>query len=48
LTVKGLLQRLIERNLRFEEGLLVVCDDSKGIIKAVKEVFGEYVLIQRC
>lgn len=48
LAVKGLLQRLIERNLRFEEGLLVVCDGSKGIIKAVKEVFGEYVLIQRC
>ena len=48
LAVKGLLQRLIERNFGFQEGLLVVCDGSKGIIKAVKEVFGEYVLIQRC
>jgi len=47
LAVKGLLQRLIERNFGFQEGILVVCDGSKGIIKAVKEVFGKYVLLQR-
>jgi uncharacterized protein involved in tellurium resistance len=45
LAVKGLSQRLIERNFIFEDGLLVVSDGSKGIIKAVKDVFGDYALI---
>jgi len=46
--VKGLLKNLLDRNFRFEEGLLCVLDGSKGLIKAVKEVFGKYCLIQRC
>lgn len=46
--IKGLLKNLIERNFRFEEGMLVVSDGSKGIRKAVEEVFGQRAAIQRC
>jgi transposase-like protein len=46
--IKELLSSLIERGLRYEEGLLCVIDGSKGINKAIKEVFGNYVLIHRC
>lgn len=41
-------ERLIERGLRYEEGLLFVVDGSRGILKAVQEVFSGYALIQRC
>lgn len=47
-SVKELLQNLIERNFRFEKGLLCLLDGSKGLNKAVKEVFGNYCLVQRC
>ena len=46
--IKGLLKNLIERNFKFEEGILVVSDGSKGIRKAVEEVFGQKAAIQRC
>jgi transposase-like protein len=46
--IKDLLTHLIERGLRYEEGLLCVIDGSKGIYKAIKETFGNYALIQRC
>jgi putative transposase len=46
--VKGLLRGLIKRNFRFREGILTVIDGSKGLKKAVKEVFGEFSLTQRC
>jgi transposase-like protein len=46
--IKELLSNLIERGLRYEEGLLCVIDGSKGIYKAIKETLGDYVLIQRC
>ncbi len=39
-SIKGLLKGLIERNLCFNNGLLVISDGSKGISKAVEEVFG--------
>jgi transposase-like protein len=42
------LNGLLERGLTIEQGLLCVMDGSKGIRKAVEEVFGTYVLIQRC
>jgi putative transposase len=45
---KEFLTSLLERGLRIEEGLLCVMDGSKGIRKAVEEVFGAYALIQRC
>jgi transposase-like protein len=43
-----MLKRLIARGLKYEEGILFVIDGSKGIIKAVKEVFGNKAIHQRC
>jgi transposase-like protein len=47
-SVKGLLKNLINRNLRFEEGILTITDGSKGLKKAVEETFGKLALNQRC
>ena len=41
-------ERLMERGLRYDEGLLFVVDGSKGILKAIQEVFKGYAVIQRC
>lgn len=46
--VKGLLKDLIKRNFKFEDGLLTITDGSTGLIKAIKETFGQYVVSQRC
>jgi transposase-like protein len=46
--VIGLLNNLIARNFRFEEGILAIADGSKAISSALKEVLGGYVIIQRC
>ena len=46
--VKGLLRNLLERNFRYEQGLLCVLDGAKGLSKAVKETFGQHCIIQRC
>lgn len=46
--IKGLLKDLIKRNFRFEEGILAITDGSRGMIKAVREVFGGFVFMQRC
>ena len=46
--IKGLLQDLIRRDLDFSEGLLCVVDGAKGLHKAIREVFGEFALVQRC
>ena len=40
--------RLIERGLKFEQGILFIVDGSKGISKAIKSRFGHYAFIQRC
>lgn len=42
------LDGLIERGLRFEDGILFIIDGSKGIRKAVERRFHDYALIQRC
>lgn len=42
------LEKLINRGLRYEEGLLVIVDGSKGIITAVRKKLAGYALIQRC
>ena len=42
------LRGLVERGLKFEQGLLVVIDGSKGLRKAVGRVFGEMAVVQRC
>lgn len=41
-------EKLIERGLRYEEGLLFIIDGSKGIEKAIHEVFPACGVIQRC
>lgn len=41
-------QGLMDRGLKTEQGLLFVVDGGKGILSAVKEVFSEKALIQRC
>ena len=46
--IKGLLQDLIRRDLDFSDGLLCVVDGAKGLHKAIREVFGEFALVQRC
>lgn len=46
--VKGLLQDLVRRGLDFRQGLFCVIDGSKGLFKAVREVFGLHGVIQRC
>ena len=43
-----LLKRLKEKKFSFNDGLLVIIDGSKGIHKAVTDVFGKKAIIQRC
>ncbi len=40
--------KLIERGLSHEGGLLFIVDGSKGLIKAIEERFKDEALIQRC
>lgn len=42
------LDRLIERDLKFENGILFIIDGSKGIKKAIERKFSVYALTQRC
>ena len=42
------LDLLIERGLKFEDGILFVIDGSKGIRKAIERKFSIYAMIQRC
>jgi len=42
------LRELVARGLRYEQGLLVVIDGSKGLRRGVQEVFGETAQVQRC
>jgi len=46
--VKGLFQDLLARGLTFDQGLLCVIDGAKGLRKAIREVFGEKAVVQRC
>ena len=46
--VKALLADLVERGLDVSHGLLVVIDGAKALAAAVKSVFGDFALIQRC
>ncbi|MFN8165777.1 MAG: transposase [Bacteroidia bacterium] len=43
-----LLKQIIEKKFSFKDGLLVVIDGSKGIYKAVQDVFGKKAVVQRC
>ena len=42
------LRGLVERGLRYEEGLLAVIDGSKGLRKALDRVLGGQAVVQRC
>jgi putative transposase len=46
--VVELLRDLLGRGLAFEEGILCVIDGSKGLRKAIDEVFGDRAQVQRC
>ena len=46
--VSRFFEKLIERGLRYEEGLFFIVDGSKGIMKAIKEVFSTCGVIHRC
>lgn len=42
------LRELVARGLRYDQGLLVVIDGSKGLRAAVQDVFGTAAQVQRC
>jgi len=42
------LEKLIERGLRYEDGILFIVDGSKGILKAIEQIFPLCGVIQRC
>jgi transposase-like protein len=44
----SLLNNLIERGLRVEESMLFVIDGGKGLRKALRDVFGDRAVVQRC
>lgn len=46
--VTGLLADLVARGLDVETGLLIVIDGAKALATAVRSVFGDLALIQRC
>ncbi len=46
--VRALLADVVERGLKFDDGLLVVLDGAKALSAAVREVFGAKAAIQRC
>jgi transposase-like protein len=48
LAIEQWIQKLIERGLKFDQGILVIIDGSKGIAKAVRNCFGKHAIIQRC
>ncbi len=43
-----LLADLVDRGLDPEQAILFVIDGSKALRKAIKDVFGEHALVQRC
>jgi putative transposase len=47
-SVRALLTDLVERGLAADRTRLVVIDGAKALHKAVREVFGDFALIQRC
>ena len=45
---REMLEGLLERGLKIADGLLCIIDGSKGLRKALYEVFGSKALVQRC
>lgn len=48
LTPVPFLRGLLEWGLRVTDGLLLVLDGSKGLRRAVQDVFGAQAQVQRC
>ena len=46
--IADMLRAIQDRGMTMPHGLLAITDGSKGIKKALREVFGQRVLIQRC
>lgn len=46
--IEQFFNKLIERGLSFEQGILFIIDGSKGITRAIEQRFGIYAFIQRC
>ncbi len=44
----ALLSNLVERGLRVEESMLFVIDGGKAVRKALRDVFGNRAIVQRC
>lgn len=42
------LEKIIERGLRYEDGILFIVDGSKGILKAIEQIFPLCGVIHRC
>jgi len=47
-SIEQFFERLIDRGLRYAEGLLFTVDGSKGILKAIQKIFPNSGVIQRC
>lgn len=45
---RNFLNGLIERGLKYDNGLLCIIDGAKGFRKAIQEVFGGHGVVQRC
>lgn len=45
---RSLLSDLVARGLSYERGILVVIDGSKALRAAVRDIFGEKAVVQRC
>ena len=46
--IREFLLGVLDRGLRYKEGLLFVIDGSRGIRSAIGKVFSDYALVQRC
>jgi len=46
--ISRFLEKLIDRGLYYEDGLFFIIDGSKGITKAISEIFPTCAVIQRC
>ena len=46
--LKSFLSRLMGRGLNIEEGILCIIDGAKGLHSAIRKVFADRALIQRC
>lgn len=48
IVIGSFLRDLINRGLKYDDGLLFIVDGSKGMKKAIQEVFEQKAIIQRC